>query len=191
MENSTTYQVFLLMDNLHTFTLVDCDNIPFILALDPNHNTSNIVTCPKLEGLVLYICGLYEFCIDELFEMVKQRALRGVKLSTIVIISEGLDLEKAVLSLRQYVSHVEYKLDEWFPRWDLVPSEICELDDDNDWQAYSGVLLIISHLPLSFVHCFCCGSICYYPLICIPQFAPPACVIKYSVPLQLFKCVWV
>ena len=92
------------------------------------------MTSPKLEGLVLYIRKLEQFYFDELLEMVMQRASRGASLSTIVIISmEEFDLAEEVLDLRRYVSYVEYKLEDWFPRWDIVPSKICELDDDDDW----------------------------------------------------------
>jgi len=133
-ESSSIYQIFLLMNNLCTLTLVDCINIPFIFALDPNYNSSNTVLCPKLEGLVLYGRKLDDFDLDELLEMAKQRSSKGAKLATLVIICEyNIIPAEKVFDLRRCVSHVEHKLGSHFPRWDLVPSRIHELDCDDEW----------------------------------------------------------
>ena len=130
----STSQALLLMSNLHTLTLVNSANLSFISALNPNYNSLNTVACPRLEGLILWIRALEEFHIKDLLEMAEQRASKGAKLSMVVINCEH-ELVPAgdVLDLRRYVSHVEYKLEDWFPTWDVVPSRIHELDDDNDW----------------------------------------------------------
>ena len=134
-DESGAYQALFMMNNLHTLALIDYLNLSFILALNPDKNTSNIVVCPKLEDLVLFFQGLQEeSCIDELLEMAKGRASRGAKLSTIVIICprELIPTEK-VSDLRRYVSCVEYRLDNTAPRWDVLPGEADKDYRDSDW----------------------------------------------------------
>ena len=123
-EVSGVFQIFFPMNNLRTLTLTECNNLPFILALDPNHNTSDMVICPKLEELVLYVQERDDPCIDELLAMAERRASDGAKLSTVVIIHpRELAPEEKMLDLRSHVSRVEWRLDDTTPRWDILPGE--------------------------------------------------------------------
>lgn len=104
------------MKNLHKLTLTHCLNLPFILALNPEQNLSGTLVCPKLEELVLYIMTGAWFYIKEMLAMVKERASSGAKRSTITIVcSQEFVLAKEVLKLREYVSRVEYRLDDVVP----------------------------------------------------------------------------
>ena len=123
-EESGTYQTLLLMSNLRILTLIDCIDLVFVL--NPGRNTPNVVVCPKLEELILYVQeGREESCIDGLLEMVKERTSRGVELSTIVVVCrrELIPVEKA-FGLRKYVEHVEYRLGDESPERDTVPGEV-------------------------------------------------------------------
>jgi hypothetical protein len=85
IEKSPVYQTLLLMNTLHTLTLTDCLNLPFVSALNPSQIPSRAVVCIKLKELVLYIRTKDRFCINELLEMTKERASRGAKISSIKI----------------------------------------------------------------------------------------------------------
>lgn len=125
-EESGTYQTLLLMSNLRILTLIDCIDLTFVFVLNPDRNTPNVVVCPKLEELILYVQeGREESCIDGLLEMVKGRTSRGVELSTIVVVCrrELIPVEKA-FGLRKYVEHVEYSLGDESPERDTVPGEV-------------------------------------------------------------------
>jgi len=53
--------------------------------------------------------------------MAKERASRGVKLSWITIVGLGELMPKdEVFRLKEYVTHVEYKIGEKPPKWDSV-----------------------------------------------------------------------
>ena len=137
-EGSSAGEAFSIMDNLRTLTLVDCGNLSFIRALDPNRNTSNTVVCPKLEELVLCIGWdrEKESSVDRLLEMARERALRGARLPNLKIICplESIPAEKAV-DLRSCVSGVEYHYgpDYPFPEWCAVPDGIDEFVSEVDW----------------------------------------------------------
>jgi len=133
-EESGTYQTLLLMNNLRTLTLIDCRNLSFILALNPDHNTQNTMVCPELEELVLHPnVERNKYWIDGLVEMAGARASNGAKLSTIVIVCprEAILAEK-MFALKSHVSHVEYRLDPELTRWDAIPGEVNEIDDFED-----------------------------------------------------------
>ena len=133
-EEAAVYQTLLTMNNLRTITLTNCITLPFILALNPNHNASNAIPCPKLQELVLDIQrrrdGLF---VDELLEMARARASMGVRLSTIAIncLWEPVSKEKAP-GLENYVANLDYRLGRFTPRWDAVPSDPDGVDDDSD-----------------------------------------------------------
>jgi len=133
-EKSPIYLTLLPMKNLHTLTLTHCLNIPFILALNPGQNASRTVVCPKLEDLVLYIASGGWFCIKELVAMVKERASSGAKLTAITIVgSQEFVSAKEVLKLRDYVSRVEYRLDDVVPKWDTIPADADDNSYESDW----------------------------------------------------------
>lgn len=117
-------QTLSFATNLRTLVITDCNNLPFILALDPQQNPSNIVLCPNLEGLVLYVVSLDQLHVEHLISMAKNRASRGAKLSSITFIDlHGLVPEKEVLELGEYVTHVEYRGDDndEQPYWYDIP----------------------------------------------------------------------
>jgi hypothetical protein len=137
VEKSLVFQTLLRMNALRTLTLRDCLNLDFVFALNPNRIPSKVVVCPELEELVLYIETGNRFCIDELLDMVKERASRGAKLSTITIVCPREFVPtKEVDKLRGHVSSVEYKLDDFMPRWDYIPDsvDVTDYESDDDWQ---------------------------------------------------------
>ena len=130
------YEILILMDNLRTLTLIDCDNTSFILALNPDRNASKTMLCPGLEELVLFFENFENFgetCVDELLEMAKARASRGAKLSTLVIASLWTTTPEDMPGLESYVSRVEYRLEDISPRWDILPGEDDDDGYDCDW----------------------------------------------------------
>lgn len=110
------------MGNLRTLTLIESNNSPFILTLNPDKNPDKVVLCPKLEEITLYIDHSYKFHINELLSMAEERALRDAKFSAITIVStDALTPLMEVFELRKHVSRVEYKFDNAPPAWDTLP----------------------------------------------------------------------
>ena len=115
------YQILHPMDDLRILTLTQCNNLPFILTLNPNKNPNEIVLCPKLKKVAFYIDRPDQLRIDELLSMAEERALRGAKLSGITIVGSDTLLPTKLSQLQKHVSHVEYKLDDAYPAWDALP----------------------------------------------------------------------
>ena len=116
------YQLLYPMNNLHTLTLIESNNFPFILTLDPDKNPDKIVLCPKLEEITLYIKPPYKFHVNELLSMAKGRASRDAKLSAITIVStDSLAPSMEVFELRRHILRVECKFDNVPPAWDTLP----------------------------------------------------------------------
>lgn len=118
------YQTLRSMGSLRILTLAECNNLPFIRILNPNENTSNTVLCQKLEEIILHIRKPDQFRINDLLRMAEERALRGAKLSAILIVSLDVAFvptEEAVFQLRKHVSRVEHKFDDVLPEWDTLP----------------------------------------------------------------------
>jgi len=124
IDKSAPYHILSRMKNLRTVRLNQCNNLPFILALDPIQNPLRPALCPKLEELVLYVKDLESFNIKELMCMAERRVLMGTKLSSITIVGLGelLSGEK-VFKLKEYVTRVDYRVGEKPPRWDDVPED--------------------------------------------------------------------
>jgi len=134
IEKSSVYKTLLLMKALRTLVLSNCLNLPFASALNPNQTPSRTVVCPELEELVLYVEKKERFCINELLKMVKERASRGTKLSTITIVSSREFMPaNEVLKLRNYVPRVEYRLDNVVPRWDDIPNHVDNTGFESGW----------------------------------------------------------
>ena len=117
------------MSNLRALMLAKCHNLPFIFALNPEKKTSNVVLCPSLEEFVLYIKSRDLFCIKRLLNMTKKRALRGSVLPSITIV--GMDQPapaQEVFELKEYVTHVDYRVDDSPPDWD----DPGESDDESE-----------------------------------------------------------
>ena len=123
-DRSQVFQTLDSMKNIRTFTLTKCHNPLFFLALNPRKTPSNLVICPKLEELVLYIEERTEFHITDMLCMVKERAARSAKLSSITIVGLGkLVPGKEVFKLREHVTQVDYRADDAPPDWDRLPGE--------------------------------------------------------------------
>ena len=112
------------MNDLRTLTLTRCVNLPFIFALNPDQSSSNLVICPKLEDLLLYVLRLDVSNITDISSMAKERAVRGAKLSSITIVGVSeLAPGVGVFKLREHVERVDYTVDNAIPDWDAHPSE--------------------------------------------------------------------
>ena len=121
VNESSPYKFLLRMADLRSLILTQCNNLPFILALNPTHDPTAIL-CPRLEELTLYIEKRDAFHVPELVSMVKERALRGAKLQSVAIVGLGeLVSGKEVFKLRDHVAHVEYRFEDQPPKWDSVP----------------------------------------------------------------------
>ena len=124
LEESSTFRTLLLMNDLRTLTLIKCNNLPFIHALNPEKNKSDTVLCPDLQSLVLYVKKRDWFYLEELVEMASERDERYAKLSSVTIVSlDEMCSRKDVFKLRKFVTSVEYKLDVVSPEWDRVPGD--------------------------------------------------------------------
>ena len=118
----SVYQLLYPMNNLRTLTLIESNSLPFILALDPDENSNEIVLCPKLEEIVLYIKPPFKFHVNELLRMAKKRTSRDARLSAIMIVSAYKLAPSMELSgLRKHVSRVERMFDDVPPAWDTLP----------------------------------------------------------------------
>ena len=125
VDKCQAFRTLYSLTDLCVLTLTRCHNLPFILALDPRRTPSNLVTCPKLEELVLYIEEPNGFHITEMLDMVEARALRGAKLSSIMIVGLGeLMPGKEAFKLRKHVTRVDYRVEDVPPDWDILPGEV-------------------------------------------------------------------
>ena len=117
-----TYMVFRTLSptlKLRILILTECSNLPFILALNSKKNSSKLVACPDLEELALCVGSRDQFLIKYLLGMAKERASRGVKLSSITIVGLGeLVPGKEVFKLREHVTRVDYRVDNAPPNLD-------------------------------------------------------------------------
>ena len=131
LANEDEFPIFKTLsstNDLRTLVLIDSHFLPFILALDPEQNPSNLILCPGMEELALYIIHHWDnYLLKYLIAMAKNRASRGAKLSSITIAIRvlcGHPIEKDLSELRKYVTHVKYrKPDSPPPPWDRIPGE--------------------------------------------------------------------
>lgn len=126
VEDCPIFRTLRFTNDLRMLILIDCNYGPFILALDPKQNTSNLVLCSSMEKLVLYISSHSrdQYHVMHLISMAKHRASTGAKLSSIMIFGPaGLTLDTEISKLREYVTHVEYQVELTCPAWDDVPGE--------------------------------------------------------------------
>ena len=111
------------MGDLRILTLIESNNLPFMLTLDPSKNPDGIVLCLKLEELVIYVEHPHQFHVDELLSLVEEREARDAKLSAITVVS--MDMRKSpveVLQLGKHASRVECKFDNALPpAWNTIP----------------------------------------------------------------------
>ena len=118
------FQTLSSMNDLQMLTLINCDNRGFIRALDPKQHPSNLVLCPKMEKLVLFVDSPSQICVWRLVRMAKNRASRGAKLSLVKVVDLGdLKLGRKVSGLSKHVMGVKYRVGGMLPAWDAVPGE--------------------------------------------------------------------
>lgn len=121
VEECPVFQTLSTVNDLRTLILTNCDGLPFILALDPEQNPSDLVLCVTLEELVIYTESWSLSKVELLIKMAKNRASRGSKLSSFTFVDLcGLDLREEVLKLREHAMHVEYRVDGAPPAWDDI-----------------------------------------------------------------------
>lgn len=102
-------QALLPMKNLHSLTVLRCENLlPIIHVLNPDISSSSILICPKLEELRVYIYREEDFDVDHAVEMAAARASRGAKLKFVRVVSSRKHVPVDVSELCRYVSCVEY-----------------------------------------------------------------------------------
>ena len=108
------------MNDLRTFVLSNCNNQPFLIALNPERNPSKLVPCPNLKEIIFY--GTRWCHTHSLVNTTKERALRGTKVSTVMMIGYGATvLEEEVLEIGEHVTHVECRANGSIPPWNYVP----------------------------------------------------------------------
>jgi hypothetical protein len=130
---SPIFQTLLFMNHLRTLTLVECDNLPFICALNPEKDNSGTLACPNLEELILYIKEPDWFYIFELKEMASGRTRRYAKRPALTIISLGKTLPVEVFTLNGYFPCIEYKVDVESPVWGALPGDGDPSDSGRGW----------------------------------------------------------
>ena len=124
IEKCPIFKTLSLMDELRTLILVDCKDQRFIQALDPQKHPSDLVLCPKMEELVLFIGSQGHFCAGRFARVMKNRAWRGARLASITVVDLGnVAREEEVLKLREHVTNVEYRVSKVLPPWDEIPGE--------------------------------------------------------------------
>jgi hypothetical protein len=116
------FETLSSMNNLRTLILTDCSHLPFIRALDPEQNPSNLVLCVNMEGLILYLSYWDDPHFENVFCMAKNRASKGTKLSSVTFIDlmDG-GLTEDMVKLREHVTCMEYRVADAVPSWDDVP----------------------------------------------------------------------
>jgi hypothetical protein len=129
--------------------LAKCHNLPFIFALNPEKNTSRLGQSTILEELVLYIKSRDLFHIKHLLSMTKKRASRGAALPSITIVGmDELAPAKEVFKLREYVTYVNYRVDDSPPDWDDLGESDDESDDESEWVGRKKSI-VLAHVPIS------------------------------------------
>lgn len=105
-----TLRAFESLPNLHSILMFRCDNTVLLRAL---RQPTRPLTAPKLRKMELYLDHEREVSGEELMELVRHRASRGVRLEELLIISPEVIVPVAeVMALRPYVELVEYKMDD-------------------------------------------------------------------------------
>lgn len=101
--------------------LTDYDNRPFIHALDPKPNPSNLVACLNIEGLAICVEPLSLFSVERLIGVAGNRASRGANHRRIAFIDlGGFALGKDVLKLGECDGRVDCRAGRVLPTWDVL-----------------------------------------------------------------------
>ena len=118
------FQILSSMNHLRTLILTDCVHLPFTRALDPEQNISDLVLCLNMKEFTFYVDSFIPSDIDHLVKMAKNRALRGAKLSSFTFVdTSGGKQRGEVFKLREYVTHLQYRINGEPPSWDYNPGE--------------------------------------------------------------------
>ena len=124
VDESPPHKVLLRMTALRTLTLTQCNNLPFILALNPRTYDPKMILGPRLEEVIIYVEKRDAFHVPELVDMAKERVLVGAGLRSVTIVGLGeLVPGKEVFKLRDYVGHVDYRFEDVPPKWDTIPED--------------------------------------------------------------------
>ena len=125
VEGCPVFQALSSINTLRTLILSDCNPLPFILALNPEKNSSALVPCPNLEELVIYpsLDPRHEYAGD-LVDMSRSRDSKGAKLSSITIVDDSA-LEEEVSKLKEHATHVEHRRESYTMEspWNSRPDE--------------------------------------------------------------------
>ena len=122
-EDCPVFRTLSNTSNLRVLILNECNNLPFVLALDPQENPSNLILCPKLVELALYIKREDQYHLEHLISMAKHRDSEGAKLLSIAFIGLGGFVPgDEVLKLRENVTGVVRLVDSTPPAWDKLPA---------------------------------------------------------------------
>jgi len=109
-------RAFESLPNLESILMVHCDNTALLRAL--RHPTRHL-TAPKLKVIRLYLDPQREVSGGELMELVKYRVSHGARLEEFLVTSSELVVPVAdVMTLRQHVGIVEYKMDDSIPNFE-------------------------------------------------------------------------
>jgi len=111
------------MEDLRTLFLNQCNNLSFILALNPDENPSNLVLCPMLESLVIYVKDKLSFRLSALVTMARERASKGVVLQSVTLISQDELEPEEVSSLKECVPCVDHSFGMGPPKWDTISAD--------------------------------------------------------------------
>ena len=105
------HQVLLSMKGLRTLRLSLCKDLhSFILALDYDPNSMDLIPCPRLEGLIFRTEERFD--IERMVEVASARASGGAPFKSIRIINRGeLVPWEGVVELRKHVLHVENRFE--------------------------------------------------------------------------------
>ena len=118
-------QILSSTSHLRTLILIDSDDLDaFARALNPKKDLSDPVFCRDMQELIIHTPHWTPLQLNALIEMAKNRASRGVGLSSITFVDRSGKGEWAkVYKLREHVAHVKYLVADEPPAWDDVCAE--------------------------------------------------------------------
>lgn len=126
VEECPVFQALSSTNNLRALTLIDCNHLLFVHALDPEQHPSNFVLCPDMEQLNLHVRRRRRFDLRHVIEMAKNRASRGARLPSVTCANQDGSLaKKQMFELKQHVTHGRYQIGRLPPAWDDVPNMSC------------------------------------------------------------------
>ena len=119
-EECPVFRALSSANDLQTLILSECNNKPFIFALNPDKNPSKLVLCPNLKKIEFYARS-WGF-IKNLISMAKRRAAKGAKLPSITLTDLDSTAPGAeVLKLREHVTQVQHRVKMAPILWDYIP----------------------------------------------------------------------